>query len=165
MKKLIVAMLVVGLASVASAGLALDVFVDGAPYADNVSAGSVVTLNFKDTVGGALMGGFGAVNIGIDQGTFTSVTAHPGTLGNGFTGAADGAGFAVTGDMTYMFTPAPADNVVLSIVFEATGTPIEVAVAGGYNAADISGLSTTLVPEPMTLGLLGLGGLFLRRRK
>jgi hypothetical protein len=48
------------------------------------------------------------------------------------------------------------------------GAPIlktSVSDPTGTNISDILGLQLSVIPEPMTVVLLGLGGLFLRRRK
>jgi hypothetical protein len=74
-----------------------------------------------------------------------------------YTGAADLAAFIGTG----------------SIMYDAAGTGyVSMGISGGNSAmksASFAGATVTVdyiytVPEPMTLGLLGLGGLLLRRR-
>jgi hypothetical protein len=45
------------------------------------------------------------------------------------------------------------------------GTTIEIVVYGDMDGAVLASKTVEVIPEPMTIALLGLGGLFLRRRK
>ncbi|HSV26891.1 MAG TPA: PEP-CTERM sorting domain-containing protein, partial [Sedimentisphaerales bacterium] len=66
----------------------------------------------------------------------------------------------VTAPITIATLPAgaafrsPADGAVWVVEASAVGRGLDIIEIG----------SVTLIPEPMTIGLLGLGGLFLRRR-
>jgi hypothetical protein len=158
MKKLLVLMLVLGVSSLASAGLTLKIH-------DNMD-GSF------DIMSTAFAGG--------DDVYFAAVSADIETTG----GAIDGgpvASFVMDKAVTDGFMPVPADGV-----WGYFGDPFGAPAAGGnwargiqarigavvdlyIVAADWSSAelvdTVTLVPEPMSMLLLGLGGLFLRRRK
>lgn len=169
MKKLLAITLVLGLASAASA-VVVNVDASG-PEPFQVANGE--TLVFTLTSAGTNYSGL------------VDVPAAGGTLaGVGDPAAYGGQGFLLSpaelGDLPYWYFAAaggpgsePADGaahftftytasddsslVVLNLWEEDGATPI-----GNSNRTSISIQNT---PEPMTLGLLGLGGLFLRRRK
>ncbi len=185
MKKLVVLMLVVGMASLASAGFTMS--------SVTVNAGETAVLN----LGADLID---AVNpLGENQRNFTVMLGQPDVdagLSLGGTATAGAAGVFTPGSALAVFViPNPmngwAENGVMDRgenVTSSDGTTtlfgvgsiftFEVDVAAGTAAgtydvgalAQGAGIATilgtiTVVPEPMTMALLGLGGLFLRRKK
>ncbi len=72
-------------------------------------------------------------------------------------------------------TYAPAEETLYSFTYtvpDAPGTTVDIT-AGNINVGlsnwtfptSLGGATLNIVPEPMTIALLGLGGLFLRKRK
>ena len=174
MKKLLVLMLVLGLASMANAALT-----DYVLYTDGL------VLDVVGIAGGSVPGYYitsnATVNI-IDPQTPT-IYLTPGNLGANTQTSGDlgNALTATMGPTTYGFitalaAPAP-DTVDAGMWF--TFDIVDVSTAGwtvGQTVATLAILDNmgapigssaviSTVPEPMTIALLGLGGLFLRRRK
>jgi PEP-CTERM motif len=56
------------------------------------------------------------------------------------------------------------ENIFLSLPLNSSGQPIVIDGVGGYNDAE-SIVADTVIPEPATLCLLGLGGLAMLRRR
>jgi hypothetical protein len=166
MKKFMVLALVMAMVSLANAGASVEVIdVDGG----ELLPGDVVTINWLEN--GAFAGGFANFKMAVEAGTYAPDSLKlpvAGGLFDTMAVAAQGDGFAVAGGISYVFVGAPADDIMMTLQFvaPAPGT-YAIDITGGYAAANAAGLSTTfeVVPEPMTLGLLSLGGLFLRRRK
>ncbi len=52
-----------------------------------------------------------------------------------------------------------------TIITIATGAGVNEAYDTNFSAIAVDSLAIHVIPEPMTIALLGLGGLFLRRRK
>jgi hypothetical protein len=181
MKKVLVTLLVLGLASAANAGLTLGV----SGNTTDMMPGDTATLSIvgADPVPASdapwIMVQGDAV--GIDGGTLL----YPGSLSSyqdaeavavdagvslpellasmGFENLMD-LSFAVFADGSA--TPAPltgtlVDGITLTALVE--GEAIVSLLNGDFTTAD--SFTATVIPEPMTIALLGLGGLFLRRRK
>jgi hypothetical protein len=163
MKKVLVLLLVMGLASGASAALT---FVDVPTDPINIGESIAITLNNSED------GSYGGWLEITDQ-TVADYDGDP-----VFTTAGDPEGKStvdlyVPDPSWYEFTVAStdADNPVVAgdhLVINIAGlsegtTTLSVYANDGVTLLDSA--SITVVPEPMTIALLGLGGLFLRRRK
>ena len=170
MKKLFVLMLVLGIASFASAGLT---WTDGAGGdVDTITLTSqsdtAVVYLTSDT---SAMGSFlaGPANNSVAGITAAAPQPDAGGQGSAFvytTGIYDGQMWGQAADSVEPYTNAAGNWFAVTIHATSAGT-------GSVNFdSDILaqlGTSDTLVvnhiPEPMTITLLGLGGLLLRRKK
>ena len=186
MKKLLTILLVLAMASAASAS-AIWLEVDPQDAKDSYQYSDVITINVVADFAVAGM----TTNIGADNGTAQAVgTLHPnlmtglnyagdlvnagGVLIKNIAGAAAfGAPAAPAGAVLYTFefhVPDVEDSTYITIddITDYTTSPPMSTTA---NSSDFSvyltdmGSVTIHVPEPMTIALLGLGGLFLRRRR
>ena len=201
MKKLLVLVLVLVIAPVASADLTWSITGNSGPGGFDVSPSDAITATL--TLGGG--GTSRAISFGVvtDQGPATGpqrmtdsllAAGYSGTHFDGWT-AAEAAGYGLTGygpgDAVYIIGSTPSADPAVSgtlvtlyytvdpaAVIGSTINIIAMAGAGGSsNIVDIvygtepaaefkpPTLGLNVVPEPMTVLLLGLGGLFLRRRK
>jgi PEP-CTERM motif-containing protein len=163
MKKLLVLMLVLGVASLATAGLSVT------------QTGTTLTIE-NDTVYD------GSAGTGQFQGQL--VVDQPGTLTGTYT--LDAGAIAVSGSVVYLYTSVPASSfgvggaelIDWSFMVMADGSPTTFLPVGDVITFDVTGLSsgtlldesgnvlaTWVVPEPITMCLMAVGGLFLRRRK
>ena len=180
MKKLLVLILVLGIASVANAGLATIELreSDGVtPVADldKVMLGSDYVLVVSGLAADVPQSSFG---VGIYGSTYTAADWANLGPGNSTTTVLD------TGDISGIIWSAAFQGY--DMVAYDTGWPGGISdgdwfaidlsgVALGTFALDlldydnastiIGGVDGTVIPEPMTIALLGLGGLLLRRRK
>lgn len=163
MKKLLVLMLVAGISSLASAGLVLNpsgtVDDGGMPVGIAVeSTGAITGFEFKiEVVGGTIAGD-------LDWAGQTWMFA-PYAKGRSDTHVEVTGGdfFAKAGPLTVLqgLTVTRTDPMAV-VTLIATGNN---NVDGGVVGKDTVMSTLTIVPEPMSLMMLGLGGLFLRRRK
>jgi len=183
MKKLFVLVLVMAVAPMASATIGLTAPGTAAP-GDTIGISLIADAGEQvSTVVLALVTDNGASG-NVIPGTWNSafLSSVPGENGlaysiYGFTAgdlinatAADEIGEFVTGTLyTYQYTIdiGAALGSVINFTIEDLlnwGITSGVTLFDGSTPA-MGNTSVEIVPEPMTLGLLGLGGLFLRRRK
>ena len=174
MKKLLVLMLVLGLASTANAYIELRIGGSDAPTTLDVVAGATATIQVYDDntsqlgyIGYIIVesGGDGVLNAAVIEsgaGSSAGATAYSyGGWGAGYTLTAmtiaddisTGLHFSITYDATGL---SNGDSAVVSL-WDGRTTPTAYA--------EVDTMNINIVPEPITIALLGLGGLFLRRRK
>jgi len=191
MKKMLVLMMVLGLASAASAGIVLTV--GGAvPVGDIVAApGDVLSIGVLLEAGNYIAGGdFKFVS---DAGTISVAGAvQPANYSAAFPGGeaapmsfpASGVATLVPdavndvvslGGITFNIVGAQQLFDLVSVTVTGTGT-LDLSALANIQYLAVSGPMVTvfsaggldsvnIIPEPITIALLGLGGLFIRRRK
>lgn len=157
MKKLLILALVFGMTSAASAALSL-----GGATEVGVGETAIVTVSSDDTAGWFGYIGYDAGVTGMvatsNAGSDSYVTPDP----YGYTGYFE----IQAADMS-----DPFDSVQPGVQFEISvlgGVLGEVYTIDRWNAAwdtVLESVQVTVVPEPMTIALLGLGSLFLLRRR
>ena len=175
MKKLLILMLVLGMVSAANATISLSI--NGSTTAsdgteDIVNGSSVVLCVISSDTSTYLMevsvatadGSLTSPSINLDDSPYTGNAGDSSTVVDYSTTAMDifevGNG-ALTGD------PVTAGVHFYSTLTEAGSIndtfTVDIGPYGWTTATD--SITFTIVPEPITIALLGLGGLFLRRRK
>jgi len=186
MKKLLIMAMLLGIASVASAALMLDVEVDGVDY-----AGQVLNLNTEvtvkviqlaentDGVGGNISINIGGTGLTFTNGALANVWGY-GLVGTqGFVGnqayyqTSVDAGAGTPGVGSSATVPIPVfpfeytTDYDFTFMFTYTATVDHILMIGGEWDGELSAVCefVDVLPEPMTMALLGLGGLFLRRRR
>lgn len=183
MRKLLVLVLVFAMTSWANAAVVSFSAADGLP-GDTIG----ITVSSDEQVAGVILAlitdnGFGGTaNPGAWNTTFTVANAGYNGGASGFgTGdliMADGSislGFPATGLLYSYSYDIPSDAVVGSIITFTVGDLAEYGIAssigylveGATAQMSLTGMefAATVIPEPMTIALLGLGGLFLLRRR
>jgi hypothetical protein len=172
MKKLLTMLAVLAMATVANAALVLDPVEATMATGLNIQSDPIDVAAPQQALFLAVGGGGGAIDAGtvVYTGSLTAITDFTG-VDPDFTAAVEGViGEAPTRiDMIELFDnqiPAvPVMGVVVSYgvtdATDAAGTMVHLL---NFDTLEIMN-SAKIVPEPITIALLGLGGLFLRRRK
>ena len=192
MKKLLVLVMVLAIAATAAATTSISVEMGWEGVTGNTisaTAGASVTINFIDNATVAadaeLVGyaGFSNFQVTVSSGTYVSaefqLTNVYGNTGEGYTwnsnfppivsSAVSGDGFIVTLNGLYasplmeMIGP-PENGVIASVTLTVVGNGTVTVTGGNFDAVTDLG-TLDIIPEPITVALLALGGLFIRRRK
>ena len=164
MKKCLVLLMVLSIASMATAGL-----VWSQSTLDLTGAGDSATIQLVSTDGVMAAGYVDALGLG-GVASITSITplgaAGDDAYATVYSAGHSYAGWSLVGmaDLAPPFNNAP--GAVFDVVIVALGDGSGTANSDYYGSFGAAGdILTVNVPEPITMGLLGLGGLFLRRRK
>jgi len=181
MKKLLILMLVLGITSVANAAFTL--VVDGADIGDamDLAGGGLINIGiYNDTPGDTsnTQQLYALVIINdITGGAWTglsNVYIPPAVTGSTSThfGVADHFGTGLLMDLYEGNLSNPGIyfsgvGVLADFQYEclSVGPVVLVELMDGTSGAILDSLAITQIPEPMTIALLGLGGLFLLRRR
>ena len=175
MKKLLVLFMVLGMASMASAALTFDYpasATEGTSVTVVIGTDTNITTGMGDVVF-AVSGGTNAASVDVATGPF-SPSWSPWDTSNDpsipyMTIATVGDGFTVT--FSGLVNAAPIGPIDIGPVFEVSfdmpASSVDLSIDSGSidNNYDITGDMGTILPEPMTIALLGLGGLGLFRRR
>lgn len=183
MKKVLVLMLVLAMASLASAVTTMSFQVDPASVKDNYMPSDIITINLVDTghvidIDIAAITDNGAGGVASAPLTLTSafgfadvgrLTNDGETLIKWVTGSVTGTGVYATGvlySFQYHVPDVPASTMITIGDFSGGNywLPFIDYFDGSSYEGHVGPLTIHVIPEPMTMVLLGLGGLFLRRR-
>jgi hypothetical protein len=172
MKKLLIMLAVLAMATVANAGLVLDPVEADETTGLNLQTDPIDVEDAQQALFLAVGGGGGALDAGtiVYGGAMSVITDFTGVDAD-LTAAVE----AMTGeaptriDMIELFDnqiPAtPVIGVVVSYgVTNATDPDGTMVYTLNFDTLEVMN-TAKIVPEPITIALLGLGGLFLRRRK
>jgi hypothetical protein len=172
MKKLITMLAVLAVATVANAGLVLD-----PPEVDlgdslNLQTDPIDAADVQQAVFLAVGGGGGVLDAGTMMypgGSLAAITDFTG-LDQDLTDMVDATiGEASTRiDLIEIFSDSatPPDVVGVLATYVVTQAAVSETLVYALNGETLEVMSTAkIVPEPVTIALLCLGGLFLRRRK
>ena len=161
MKKLLVLTLVLGIASLATAGIDLGT-IAGMSYD---VAGNTVTISSTGTVNGYLLNmeadDLSALSNSFVPAGFLQYNYAGFASGTVWHGASASSTTGVTG-VVYSIDFTPGASVINFVYSSIYADNSSLSVDGSANG--LAGYSMT-VPEPATMALLGLGALMLRRKK
>lgn len=195
MKKVFVLLLVLGLTVTANASSVPIIQVQGGgttnvvagevvniEVVDTVAIASNIGINLGQTTtssaGYAPAVALGTVNAGFDSVNVSGILVNSATSGryvliDRISGViAAGSPAIAAGEPLYAFKVTIPVGAAIGDTFtidDLLGAPVHSAGPPYGTVADVAAnaqaLVLTVIPEPMTIALLGLGGLFLRRRK
>lgn len=173
MKNLAVLTIILLLSSVGFCAASLDIEINGVAW-DGISDAKiddVITFSFSND---GLLGNFGSdfVAQAAGQSSYVAGSYEAAATSLGFFGTLTftdlGNGAMVEGPQTFGLTdPTLPDGSLFTFDLKADAIGvIDYSVSGIFNSlpTGIAG-EINIIPEPMTILLLGMGGLFLRRRK
>ena len=162
MRKLLILVLVLGMASMASATIS---FVTNSA---TINVSESYTVQVQSDIDSAGWTGY----LGYAPGTVAALTSVWALPGAGDDATAPATSYAGYWQLNALDLTPPADSIVAGAQFEGT---MQAYAVGTYDIylydsfwtghPVVDTFTLTVVPEPITLALLGLGGLFLRRRK
>ena len=168
MKKLVVLMLVVGMASLASAAFTVS--------DQSVLVGGTVAIGIENDIADADLSNFFVGLVGANASWDMTENIYsppvPGSLAtyqsNMYYGDALGTGellwySTLSGPVVDKYGVGTLADFGLSA--DAVGTVDINLYDGNLSLLDTATVTITDIPEPITMALLGLGGLFLRRKK
>jgi hypothetical protein len=159
MKKLLAITLVLGLASAASA-------VTVTPSASEVVKGDTISIVVSNDTAGGYVNWLQLADMAGASLTNVALTGDAGNLASLDDAYADTGWWLFTVAGAPGLEPVPnADHIIGTYTALDDSSLVDLILYAEDGATAISSISIQNTPEPMTLGLLGLGGLFLRRRK
>jgi hypothetical protein len=177
MMKKLVCLLILAMASSVFAVGSLRIMVNDQPWdGTDVKPSDIITVMVYEDTANPGSFGFGTL-IEVSNGDYIADSFYlmpGGMMGTLTLDPITGGGMVISGNTSYFPGPAyPLPGEELSWQFHVPdykqpSDMIEITLTGFYgDQQDMSTWSTALhvIPEPMTVALLGLGGLFLRRRK
>jgi hypothetical protein len=171
MKKLLVMFVVLGMASMASAAVTVDVHVNGQQWdgSSSVSPSDIVSVWYFESAN-PFSGGFTGFNLNVSDGDY--VADSLGVLGGALFGGLNATdatnGFDIGGAASY-FNADTAGGIV-HFEFHVPNLPDSSVIlirqtAGTWGGGDFPSTDIHVTPEPVTMSMLGLGGLALLRRR
>ncbi|MBN1765957.1 MAG: PEP-CTERM sorting domain-containing protein [Sedimentisphaerales bacterium] len=168
MKKLLAILLVLGMASMASAALSLS-----SSSVDILAGGTATVYVVSDAadVWEGYIGGSSAVDGGGATAFTVTALAPAGPDGYATADPYGYAGYYAVGALD--FNPEDTITVTSGNQFQIDASDADLTSGSSYDinvyaddwATVIDTVTINIIPEPMTLSLLGLGGLLLRRRR
>ena len=165
MRKMLVLILVLGLASAANAMLITVDEQEGDSFeVDITSTITIVSEDASSWLGYIIVeeGGAGSLENALKLDAASDIGAF-----TAYTEAGWGTGFELTASMSPTGVPPLAAGSQFS--FDYVGAVGDTATisffADPFYTTPVASVNVTVVPEPMTVVLLGLGALFLRRRR
>jgi len=164
MRKLLILFLVLGVASTANALLIKVDDLEGVSFeVDELTTITVVSEDTSSWLGYIIIeeGGTGSLeNVAILDAAGDSASAGP------YTEAGWGTGFELTAAATNNNPPIGVGTQFSLDYVGAIGDTATISLfVDPEFTIPVASVNVTVVPEPMTIILLGLGGLFLRRRR